>query len=136
MPLMTWNDKMSVGVSMLDTDHKKLVEMLNELYDAVQNGKGKDSLGNILDGLIDYTKIHFAHEEKLFAQTNYPESAVHKKEHDDLTSQVVQVQKKYKSGATGTLSLEVLNFLKNWLVNHIGGEDKKYGPYLNSKGIH
>ena len=136
MPLMTWNDKMSVGVSMLDADHKKLVEMLNELYDAVQNGKGKDSLGKILDSLIDYTKIHFAHEEKFFLQTNYPESAVHKKEHDDLTSQVLDVQKKYKNGASGTLSLEVLNFLKYWLVNHIGAADKKYGPYLNSKGIH
>jgi len=136
MPLMTWNDKMSVGVALLDNDHKKLVGMLNQLFDAINSGQGKESLGHILDGLVDYTKIHFANEEKLFAQTGYPEAVAHKKEHDTLTQQVLDVQKKYKAGATGTLSLEVMNFLKTWLVNHIQGNDKKYTPHLNSKGVH
>lgn len=136
MPLMSWNEKMAVGVNLLDTDHRKLVGMVNELYDAVVKGQGKESLGKVLDGLVDYTKIHFAHEEKFFAQTNYPDAAAHKKEHDALTQQVLEVQKKYQSGATSTLSLEVMNFLKDWLINDIQGSDKKYGPYLNSKGIH
>ncbi len=136
MPLMTWNERLSVGVKLLDDDHKKLVGMVNQLYDAIQGGKGKESMGPILDGLIDYTKVHFAHEEHLFVQTGYPASSAHKKEHDDLTRQVLDVQQKYKAGVNGTLSLEVMNFLKNWLVNHIQGSDQKYGPYLNSKGIH
>jgi hemerythrin len=136
MPLMTWNEKMSVGVAVLDADHQKLVTTLNELFDAVHGGQGKESLGKILDALIDYTKIHFAREEKFFAQTNYADAAAHKKEHDTLTRQVLDVQQKYKAGATGLLSIEVMNFLKNWLVNHIQGVDKKYGPHLNSKGIH
>ena len=136
MPLMNWNPKMSVGVQMLDADHQKLVGMVNDLYDGIQGGHGKESLGKILDELIGYTKVHFGHEEKFFAQTNYPDSAAHKKLHDDLCKQVLDVQAKFKSGATATLSLEVMNFLKNWLVNHIQGEDKKYGPYLNGKGIH
>ena len=133
---MNWNEKMAVGVRLLDTDHQKLVGMLNELYDAVMKGQGKETLGKVLDGLVDYTKIHFAHEEKFFAQTNYPDAVAHKKEHDALTLQVLEVQKKYNSGQTITLSLEVMNFLKNWLTNHIQASDKKYGPYLNSKGIH
>jgi len=136
MPLMTWNDKLSVGVKVLDDDHKKLVGMVNQLYDAIQSGHGKDSLGKTLDGLIEYTKVHFGHEEQFFAQTSYAASADHKKEHDDLTRQVLDIQQKYKKGATGCLSLEVMNFLKNWLVTHIQGSDQKYGPYLNSKGIH
>ena len=136
MPLMSWNEKMAVGVRLLDTDHQKLVGLLNELYDAVMKGQGKETLGKVLDGLVDYTKIHFAHEEKFFAQTNYPAAAAHKKEHDALTRQVLEVQKKYQSGRTVALSLEVMNFLKNWLVNHIQASDQKYGPYLNSKGIH
>ena len=94
MPLMTWNEKMAVGVRLLDTDHQKLVGLLNELYDAVMKGQGKESLGKVLDGLVDYTKIHFAHEEKFFAQTSYPDAAAHKKEHDALTQQVLEVQKK------------------------------------------
>jgi hemerythrin len=136
MPLMTWNDKMSVGVALLDNDHKKLVGMLNQLFDAINSGQGKESLGNILDGLVDYTKIHFANEEKLFAQTGYPDSVAHKKEHDDLTLQVVDLQARCKAGATGALSLEVMTFLKTWLVNHIQGNDKKYTPHLNGNGIH
>ena len=136
MPLMTWNDKMSVGVALLDNDHKKLVSMLNQLFDAINSGQGKESLGTILDGLVDYTKIHFANEERLFVQTSYPDSIAHKKEHDDLTRQVVDLQTKYKAGVTGTLSLEVMTFLKTWLVNHIQGNDRKYMPHLIAKGIH
>ena len=135
MPLMSWNDKMSVGVAVIDADHKKLVSMVNELYDAIQAGKGKEKVGPVLDGLIDYTKMHFAREEKFFAQTAYADAPAHKKEHEELTKQVASVQTKYKAGATSTLSLEVMNFLKNWLISHIQGSDKKYGPHLNAKGV-
>jgi len=128
--------KFITSMDLLDTDHQKLVKMLNDLYAAMMGGHGKESLGKILDELTGYTKVHFAHEEHFFAQTNYPEAAAHKKEHDDLTRQVLEVQQKYKAGATGTLSIDVMNFLKNWLLKHIMGSDKKYGPYLNSKGIH
>ena len=133
---MTWNEKMSVGVAELDQDHKKLVTMLNQLFDAINSGHGKETLNKILDEMIAYAVTHFAHEEKFFAQTGYPETAAHKQEHEKFKRQALEVQQKCKNGANGTLSLEVMNFLKNWLVNHIQGVDKKYGPYLNSKGIH
>ncbi|MFY9644458.1 MAG: bacteriohemerythrin [Terriglobales bacterium] len=136
MPLMTWNDKLSVGVNVIDDDHKKLVSLVNELYDGITAGKGKEALGKILDRLVDYTKVHFDREEQFFARTAYPAAAAHKQEHTDLTKQVLDVQAKYKRGEVLTLSLEVMNFLKNWLVNHIQGSDKKYGPHLNAKGIH
>lgn len=135
MPLMTWNDRMSVGVGVLDADHKKLVSMVNDLHDGIQAGKGKESVGPVLDGLINYTKAHFAREEGFFAQTAYGDTPAHKKEHENLTRQVLDVQSKYKSGATSTLSLEVMNFLKNWLINHIQGSDKKYTAHLNQKGV-
>ena len=96
MPLMTWNDRLSVGVKVLDDDHKKLVGMINQLFDAIQSGHGKDSLAKILDGLVDYTKVHFAREEQLFVQTGYAASTAHKKEHDDLTRQVLDVQRSTK----------------------------------------
>ena len=135
MPLMNWSDKLSVGIAAIDDEHKKLVAMLNELFDGIQAGRAGDSLGKVLDGLIAYTAAHFKHEEDLFAKTGYPDAAAHKKEHDDLTKQVLDVQAKYKAGVTGTLSLEVMNFLKNWLVKHIQGSDKAYSPHLNSKGV-
>jgi hemerythrin len=135
MALMEWNEKLSVGVTSVDAQHKKLVEMLNELYDAMQAKQSQEALGKVLDGLIAYTASHFKHEEALFAQTGYPAAAEHKKEHDDLTRQVLEVKKKYQEGATATLSMEVLNFLRKWLLSHIQGSDKRYGPHLNAKGI-
>ena len=135
MPLMNWSDKLAVGVTVLDNDHKKLIVMVNQLFDGIQSGHGKESVGKILDGLIAYTKVHFGNEERYFSQTGYPAAPAHKQEHDDLTRQVVSVQQKYRAGTTNVLSLEVLNFLKNWLVKHIQGSDQKYGPYLNAKGI-
>jgi hemerythrin len=135
MPLMEWNDKMSVGVETFDSEHKKLVSMLNALFDAVQAGKGKDVLGKTLDGLIDYTKSHFAREEQYMLKCGYPDLATHKKEHEDLAKQVLDVQKKYHGGSTATLSMEVMNFLKNWLIKHIQGTDKKYTPFMLAKGI-
>lgn len=110
--------------------------MVNELYHATQAGHGRESLGKILNSLVQYTRAHFAREEKFFAQTGYPASDAHKHEHDALTKQVLEVQQKYNGGATATLSLDVMQFLKNWLINHIQGSDQKYRPHLNAKGIH
>lgn len=135
MSLIAWNDRLSVGIASIDKEHQKLVGLLNEFYDAVQGGKGKESLANVLAALIDYTKKHFANEENLFAKTSYPEAAAHKKAHDDLTRQVLEIQEKYTQGAKATLPTETLNFLKNWLLTHIQGTDKKYTSHLVNHGI-
>lgn len=89
MPLMEWNEKLSVGVQQFDSEHKKLVGMVNDLFDAVQAGRGKDILGPILDGLIGYTKTHFANEERYMTQHGFPGLAAHKAEHDALAKQVL-----------------------------------------------
>ena len=135
MPLMEWNEKLSVGVSFIDDEHRKIVGMLNELYDAMLTRQSDETLGKVLDGLVAYTASHFKHEEALFAKTGYASAAEHKKEHDDLVKQVLDVQKKYQEGATATLSAEVLKFLRKWLLTHILGSDKEYGPHLNASGI-
>jgi hemerythrin len=136
MALMTWTEKMSVGVKVLDDDHKKLIGMINELQDGLKAGHGKEALGQVLDELVNYTQIHFAREEQYFAQTGYPPASLHKKEHDDLTKQVLEVQAKYKESPLTSLSFEVMDFLKNWLNEHIQGSDQKYASHLNAKGIH
>jgi hemerythrin-like metal-binding protein len=135
MTLVEWNEKMSVGVSIIDDEHKQLLGMLNQLYDAMQAKQSSDALAKVVDGLIAYTVYHFKHEEALFARTGYPCTAEHEKEHADLTKQVLEVQKKYRAGDTATLSPEVLNFLRKWLLAHILRSDKKYGPHLNANGI-
>jgi hemerythrin len=135
MPLMQWNDKLSVGIKQFDTEHQKLIGLVNDLFDGIEAGKGKDVLGRILDGLISYTQTHFANEERYMVEHKYPGLAAHKAEHVALANQVVAVQAKYKAGASAVLTLEVMSFLKGWLLKHIQGTDKQYGPFLNGKGL-
>jgi len=134
MPLMAWNDKLSVGVAVIDDDHKILLGMANELYDAILARRGKEIVGDILDQLVSYTQFHFAREEQFFASTGYPDAARHTKVHEALTKQVLDIQDRHNRG-TQTLTLEAMTFLNDWLFDHILGADAKYGPYLNSKGI-
>ena len=91
-------------------------------------------LGNILQSLIVYTATHFKDEEQLMQANGYPELTRHRTEHEKLVGQVLELQKKFQAGG-GVLTSVVMNFLKDWLVTHIQGEDKKYGIFLNAKGI-
>jgi len=134
MAFFAWSDGYSVGIRDIDEQHKKLVTLVNQLYEAMQGGKASDVLGTILGELIRYTKYHFSAEEKLMETHAYPELAAHKQEHMDLTEKVIELENKFKAGKV-TISLEVGKFLKEWLLRHIQGTDKKYGPYLNSKGV-
>ena len=97
-------------------------------------GSAKEAVGNALGKLIDYTGTHFEHEEKLFAQHNYPEQKGHKEIHKKLVAQVVEFQNQFKSGEKD-VSLELMEFLKDWLLDHIKKTDKKYMPFLLSKGV-
>jgi hemerythrin len=135
MALMEWTPQMQIGIKQIDSEHKKLVLLINQLFEAMQKGAGHEALGQILTGLINYTATHFAYEEKLFAETGYPDTAAHKKEHENLKQRVLDIQKRYAAGDEDTLSIETLTFLKNWLINHTTGSDKKYAPHLTSRGI-
>jgi hemerythrin len=135
MAFFEWNESLNVGVDSINEQHKKLVAMVNDLHDAMQKGQAASVLGKTLDGLVNYTKTHFAYEEKLFADTGYADAAAHKLEHDKLTATVVSVQQKYNGGAGDSLSGSVMDFLKSWLVEHIQGTDRKYGPHLQAKGV-
>lgn len=134
MALMEWNPALSVNVKQFDDQHKKLVNMVNNLHDAMKIGKGNEVLGKILDGLISYTASHFADEERLMGTHAYPAISSHKAEHEKLVKQVLELQQKFKAGQP-ILTNTVMQFLKDWLVKHIQGDDKKYGVYFNSKGI-
>jgi hemerythrin len=134
MQFMAWNDKLSMGVKAIDDDHKKLLALANHLYDAIAAERGKLELERVLGELVDYTTFHFAREEELFARTAYPKATEHKKEHDDLTRKVVEIQQRYHAGSTA-LTMEVMVFLKDWLFDHILGSDLKVGPHLKAKGI-
>ena len=134
MPLITWKDSFSVKVTEIDTQHKKLVEMINKLYDAMKVGKSKDVMGEILNNLISYTATHFKTEEKYFDLYSYPEKETHKAEHEKFVETVTKFKEEFDSG-NATISIEVMNFLRDWLTKHINGEDKKYTKCFNDHGL-
>jgi len=134
MALIKWDDSFSVNIVEIDGQHQKLVGMINDLNDAMRQGKSKDVLGKIVSGLIGYAGTHFKTEEKYFDQFGYPETNSHKKEHSDFTQKVAEFKNQFDKGAFG-LSIEVMNFLSNWLQNHIKTVDKKYGAFFNEKGL-
>jgi hemerythrin-like metal-binding protein len=134
-PFFTWTEKMSVGVEVLDADHKRMIDLLNDLHDGIVAGRGTERLERVLDGLVDYVRTHFEHEEELFTQTGYPGAAEHIQEHRILTNLVMDVQARYNQGKFEALSLNTMDFLKDWLTNHIQGSDKNYKSHLNASGI-
>lgn len=134
MAFIEWDEKYSVGVRELDSQHKQLIKILCELYEAMQAQKTNDVLGKILNELLSYTKTHFATEEKYMSQHGYPDLAAQKKEHEMFTAKIAEFKDSFDSGRT-SISVSVTSFVKNWLFNHILASDKKYGPFFASKGI-
>lgn len=135
MPLLQWTQDMSVNIVEIDNQHKKLVNLINLLHDSMKEGKGREALKTVLEDLANYTVYHFETEEKLFRTHAYPEYVHHKKEHDDLTKQVLAIKTEYEGGKSN-LTIDLMNFLKNWLNHHILNSDKRYSSYLNTKGVH
>ncbi len=135
MSLIVWSEKLSIGVPSVDDQHKKLVVLINQLHDGMMAGKGKEVLGGVLKGLADYTRTHFKYEEDVFAKTGYPGAAAHKREHADLLQRVIEIQQKYNVAGPGVLTIEVMNFLKDWLTKHIQGSDMRYTEHFMANGI-
>lgn len=130
--LIEWEDKLSVSVDSIDEEHKVLIGLVNELNDAMLEGRGNEIMGHVLDELIKYTATHFAHEEQMMQERDYPDYVMHKTEHDLLVGAVVELQKKFEAGQS-RISIEVMRFLKEWLQTHILGTDMRLGAFL-SKG--
>lgn len=133
-PFMKWQDSWSVGISAIDTQHKHLVQLINDLHEALRQGKGKEVLGKLLAALIAYTKEHFSREESLIALHKYPDLEAHKVQHQKFTEKVVDFQRQYQSGDM-VLTIDVMDFLSQWLRQHILGTDQKYAEFLHSKGV-
>jgi len=134
MPVIAWYDNLSVNIMEIDDQHKRLISMINELHDAMQEGKGSGVLGRVLDELISYTQIHFSTEERHMYKSGFPAYGDHKIEHDLLTKKVMEIKELHESGKSG-LTIQVSIFLNDWLQRHIMGCDKVFGSYLKSKMI-
>jgi hemerythrin-like metal-binding protein len=129
MSLITWTDDLSVTVPDMDAQHKRLIALINQLHDAMKNRQGKDAVGKTLEGLRQYTISHFRKEEELMKAAAYPKLPQQLTQHKAFVDKITRFQQDFDSGKT-TLSIDLMNYLRDWLTGHIKQEDKAYGPYL------
>jgi methyl-accepting chemotaxis protein len=132
--LIRWGKSLMVDIPTIDEQHKQLVRLMNDLHKSMKSRESALAMERILGRLVDYTVMHFGTEEELFKKYNYPEREQHTAIHKKLVARVGDFQKKLKSG-DATVSMDLMDFLKDWLVNHIKGTDAKYAPFLLEKGV-
>lgn len=132
--MFEWKPEYAVNIGSIDAQHQTLFGIGRELYAAMSAGQGTSVLGRILDRLIQYTKVHFAHEERLMRLHGYPDFAAHKAKHDALVQQVVAFQTDFKAGRVA-MAVQILQFLKDWLEKHIQGTDFAYIPWMKAKRV-
>lgn len=123
MPLLIWNEELETGIDVIDQQHKRIVELINQL-NLVSNGKADGNVGDVLAELVDYTLSHFVFEEELMEEAGYPFSKAHKRVHDIFTARVNEYKMRFDAGEDVTDALR--DMLSRWLFNHIKGDDKAY----------
>ena len=133
---IVWDETFSVGFELMDNQHKELVEMVNALFAACKLGAVAADLAYLrtINRAMEYAKTHFSDEEKYMSQVGYPKLDEHKKQHEEFVAKIMKSLKLFEEG--NTEPIEMANFLKYWLLNHIAVSDKQYAPYfaeLNSQ---
>jgi len=132
--LFTWTSDLSLSIPSIDDQHKRLVQLINSLHKAMKQRRSKNELERIVDELKNYTVTHFKFEEDLFARYGYAETKEHVAQHRKFVDKVLDFEQGLKSGKV-TVTMDVMRFLKEWLMKHINGTDRRYSQFLRSKGV-
>ncbi|MGD9396772.1 MAG: bacteriohemerythrin [Candidatus Thorarchaeota archaeon] len=136
MTEIQWDDSLSVGVDLIDEQHKMLIQRIKDLSDAVNSSRGATEIGKTLGFMIDYTEFHFSTEEKHMYNLDYPGRDTHKQQHEEFKSTLNEMVMEFEEdGATAQLSEWVNNYLINWLVKHIKSVDTKLSEFLQDTGF-
>ncbi|MEJ1298161.1 MAG: bacteriohemerythrin [Candidatus Sedimenticola sp. (ex Thyasira tokunagai)] len=123
MSLLKWSPDLDTGIPVIDKQHQRIVEYINQLNHA-QQSSSREEVGEVLDQLVDYTLSHFTFEEELMDESGYRFVNAHKKVHKLFVRRVSDYVERFKTGED--ITDELLTSLKTWLVNHIKNDDSDY----------
>ncbi len=136
MKKMQWSDSLSVGVELIDEQHKSLIQRLNDMSHAIESAQGPGEIAKTLDFLIDYALFHFSTEEKHMKANAYPAREDHIKKHGEFRDTLSNLEQEFKEeGATQILADSIDTFLINWLTHHISRVDVEFGAFLKKQNI-
>ena len=136
MSKMTWDENLSIGVALIDEQHKKWIERLGNVQSAIEDYRGMPHVANALDFLVDYTQFHFLTEEKSMSETGYSGLENHRSKHEELKSTLDDLVEDFRDyGVTEKLSQAIGTFLGNWLRDHIKVVDQAFAAFLKEKKI-
>ena len=128
-----WDESLETGHEKIDTQHKQLIETLNSLIAASQEGKDKEEIFKVVDFLLEYTILHFKAEEVLQLQYNYPDYYVHKKYHEEFKVTATELNKQLiETGPTPEMINYVTNIIGEWFIHHIKGDDFRMAAFIKS----
>lgn len=132
MAVVEWSEEMSVGVASLDTHHKRLIALLNQLHDVIRRNDTQQVVGEVLGELIRYTYYHFGEEERLMELAGYGDLDAHRQSHRAITERVRELEAEWEADPRSVIAAEVFEFLADWLIHHIRNEDMRYRIALSS----
>ncbi len=130
---LTWDESYSVGISVLDEDHKRLLNLINQLQTAAHYHTSDEYEQEAFDTLIDYTKNHFRREEELMEKHQFPGLQAHRLQHQEMIGEVDRLVSAYQKDRDATIE-GAISYLQTWLLRHINGTDKEYSAFLREKG--
>lgn len=123
---MKWDQSLSIGIDSIDSQHKKLFDLIDQLQNAMGAGESRRVLDEIFTGLVDYTKEHFTHEAELFEKLGYERINEHLAKHEAFVRKLTELQSQFEQSSNFMIGVDVMTFMTDWLVSHIMGEDQKY----------
>lgn len=136
MSKMEWDESLSIGVEAIDEQHKTWIDHLGNVQAAIEDHRGMPHVSNTLDFLVDYTRFHFATEEKYMSETGYSELENHRAKHDELKATLDELLVDFRDeGVTEKLSRAIGTLLGNWLRDHIRVVDQAFAAFLKEKNI-
>lgn len=125
---------LETGNTIIDNEHRQLIEAINKLLSACSEGKGRTEVEKTIEFLYAYTDKHFTHEEQLQQQYHYPDYINHKRYHDEFKKVVAGIRDDlYKQGPTVVMVGKVNTAIAGWLLNHIKREDKKVADHIKEQ---
>ena len=134
MGLLKWSNESSVGIETVDNEHRELIDVINELCDAVQKGHEREQTGQLLHRLIECARGHFTSEEAMLLATDYPELAEHTEQHQSLLVEVEELAARFVHDGL-ILSERSLNFLHYWFEDHLVNDDRSYSAWIKKHGM-